>query len=358
MTGLDIAHQRLLNQYIARPVFKRPDEVVAWLGAVQAQDYAGAKWALGLRLQGATDDDIERTFNAGVILRTHLLRPTWHFVTPADIRWLLALTAPRVHAANAYMYRKLGLDNRVFKRTNAALRKALHGGAQRTRDELRQLLGKAGIATDGEFRMGYILMQAELDGVICSGARRGKQFTYALFEDRVPSNKSLKREEALAELARRFFTSRGPATVQDFAKWSGLTLANARAGLEASSDQLRQETVVGQTYWFSASKRSNKGRSLTAYLLSIYDEYVSGYKDHTAIVAKENDARLRALGNALTNIIVVDGQIIGTWKRTLKKDVVVVETKTFARLTAAAKRAIAAAAHQYGGFLGLPARLA
>jgi hypothetical protein len=357
MTGLDIALQRLLNQHIAQPTFNRPEDETAWLVAVQAQDYAGAKWGLGLRLQSVTDRDVEQAFANGAILRTHLMRPTWHFVTPGDIRWLLALTAPRVHAANAYMYRKLELDGAFFRRSNTALRKALQGGNQLTRDELRALLRKTGLATDGEFRMGYILMRAELDGVICSGPRRGKQFTYALLDERVSNCKVLERDEALAELARRYFVTRGPATVHDFAKWSGLTLADARIGLEATTTQLQFEVVEQQTYWFSATKRARQDVPLGAWLLSIYDEYVSSYKDHGAAVDKETSAKLRALGNALTNIVVVDGRIVGTWKRSLKKDAVILEMNMFCRLTAAAKRTIAAASHRYGVFLGLPARL-
>ena len=358
MTSLDIAHQRLLNQHIARATFEKPGKVVEWLGAVQAQDYAGAKWALGLRLQGATDDDIEQAFTEGSILRTHLLRPTWHFVTPADIRWMLALTAPRVNAVNAYMYRKLELDSAIFKRSNAALVKALHGGKQLTRNELRGVLQKAGIATAGELRMGYIMMRAELDGIVCSGARRGKQFTYTLLAERAPHAKALDREAALAELARRYFMSRGPATVQDFAKWSGLTTADARNGLEAIRAQLRHEVVNGQVYWFSTSTPSAKDASPTAYLLSIYDEYISGYKDRSAIGEAEVGAKLSALGNALSYIIVVDGQIVGTWKRTLRKEAVVIETNTFTRLTKAENRAVAVAAQQYGTFLDRPVVLA
>src|SRR5262245_49838468 len=158
MRCLDIAHQRLANQHITFTGLKQPHDVVSWLVAVQAQDYSGAKWALGLRLQTATENDIEQAFADGSILRTHLMRPTWHFVTPADIRWLLALTAPRVHSVNAHMYRKLELDSAVFNRTNATLAKALRGGQQLTRDELRGVVQKVGIATDGEFRMGYIMM--------------------------------------------------------------------------------------------------------------------------------------------------------------------------------------------------------
>ncbi len=354
MTSLDIAHQRLLNQHIALATFEKPGDEVGWLGAVQAQDYAGAKWALGLRLQGATDDDVEQAFTDGSILRTHLMRPTWHFVTPADIRWILALTAPRVHAVNAYMYRKLELDNALFKRSNAVLAKALHGGRQLTRDELRGVLHKAGIATDGELRIGYLMMRAELDGIVCSGARRGKQFTYALLDERALHAKVLEREEALAELARRYFVSRGPATVQDFAKWSGLTTTDARNGLEAVKAHLRHEVVDDQSYWFSMSRPSAKAVSPSAYLLSIYDEYISGYKDRRAIVDARHAARLWAMGNALSYIIVVDGQIVGTWKRTLRKGEVVIETNIFSRLTKAEKRAVAVAADQYGAFLELP----
>jgi hypothetical protein len=354
MISFDIAHQRLHNQHITGTPFERPEDVVQWLSAVQAQDYAGAKWALGLRTHGAVDEDIEQAFTDGSILRTHLLRPTWHFVTPADIRWMLALTAPRVHALNASMYRKLELDSAIFMRSHAALAKALQGGKQLTRDELRGVLNQAGIATDGELRMGYIMMHAELDGVVCSGARRGKQFTYTLLDERAPHAKPLERDAALAELARRYFLSRGPATVRDFAKWSGLTITDARSGLEVVKAQLDNEVADGQSYWFTTTTPSAKQVSPTAYLLSIYDEYISGYKDRSAIGDARLAAKLIALGNALSYIIVVDGQIVGTWKRTLRKGAVVIETNSFTRLTIAENRAVAAAADQYGAFLGLP----
>jgi hypothetical protein len=185
MARPDIAHQRLINQHIAAAPFEKPSDVVNWLVAVQAQDYFGAKWALGLRLQDAHDAEIDRAFNAGSILRTHVMRPTWHFVMPTDIRWLLALTAPRVHAVNAHRYRELELDDATLKRSRKVLTKALQGEKQLTRDELRDALQAAKIAADGQ-RLAYIVMAAELDGLICSGARRGKQFTYALLDERVP----------------------------------------------------------------------------------------------------------------------------------------------------------------------------
>jgi hypothetical protein len=219
----------------------QPCDVVRWLVAVQAQDYSGAKWALGLRLQGSTEKNIEQAIADGSILRTHLMRPTWHFVTPADIRWLLALTAPRVHAVNAHMYRQLELDHSVFKRSNAALAKALREGQTLTRDELRGVLRKAGIAVDGNLRMSYLMMRAELDAIVCSGPRRGKQFTYALLDQGAPQPKTLHRDEALVELVRRYFISRGPATVQDFAKWSGLNLL---AGMSSTRNLLTSDRIA------------------------------------------------------------------------------------------------------------------
>jgi len=355
MKRSEIAQQRLVNQHIARARFQEPARVVEWLGAVQAQDYEGAKWSLGLRLRGAGDADIEQAFSEGAILRTHLLRPTWHFVTPADIRWMLEFTAPRVHQANASMYRKLGLDNAVFRRSNAALARALKG-RQLTRDELRDALQKAGVVAEGEFRMGYLLMRAELDGLICSGARSGKQFTYALLDERVPSSSSLSRDDALAELARRYFRSRGPAGIPDFAKWSGLTMASARSGLEAVESEFEQDVVDGQSRWYAAPPRSSKKSESIAYLLSVYDEYVSGYKDHSAIARADYGAKLMALGNAVTHILVINGQIVGTWKRVLKKDSIEIATTGFRRLTKAETRAVAQGGRRYGEFHGLEVR--
>jgi len=252
MASLDIAQQRLYHQRLIADPFEKPVDVVDWLVAVQAQDYFGAKWALGLRLRDAHDADLDRAFNAGEILRTHMLRPTWHFVTPIDIRWLLALTAPRVNAANAAMYRKLELDNATLKRGYKAMTKALQSGQHLTREELSEALGKAGIAATGQ-RLAYIVMHAELDGLICSGPRRGKQFTYALLEERVPPVAPLKRAEALATLTQRYFASHGPAMAQDFAKWSGLTTADAKLGLDMVGTQLQRETLNGAEYWFSSS---------------------------------------------------------------------------------------------------------
>jgi hypothetical protein len=353
MAPLDIAQQRLLNQRLASPAFERPVEVVQWLGAVQSQDYAAAKWALGMRVQSATDDAIEQAFDAGAILRTHVMRPTWHFVTPADIRWMLALTAPRVNAASAYQYRSLELDDAIFARSNAALATALQGGKQLTRSELTSVLKQAGIAADNLLRFTYLIMRAELDGIICSGARRGKQFTYALLDERAPEARTLDRNEALAELSRRYFTSHGPATLQDFVWWSGLTTTDARNGLEMVRSQLVQETVDNQVYWFSPSTLSAKGCSQAAYLLPNYDEYIVAYTDRSAAVDTERTKHLDPRGNILfSHTIAIDGRVVGTWKRTLNKDAVILATNLLTPLNEDETRAFAAAVDRYGAFLG------
>lgn len=355
MASLDIAQQRLLNQRLAAAPFETPGDVVQWLVAVQAQDYFGAKWALGLRLRDAHDADIDRDFNAGSILRTHMLRPTWHFVTPADIRWLLALTAPRIHAANAAMYRRLELDSATLKRSHKALIRALRDGNYLTRDELRAALQAAGVAADNGQRLAYVMMSAELDALICSGPRRGKQFTYALLDERVPSGKTLKRDEALAELAQRYFAGHGPATVRDLAKWSGLSSVDAKRGLNAIKDQLQRETLNDEEHWLVSSGASARQTSPVAYLLSVFDEYLIGYHDRSPIAEPEIVARLFTMGNALTYVMMIDGQIVGGWRRTLTKETVTVEINPFRRLTKAEQRAVAMAAQRYGEFLGLRA---
>jgi hypothetical protein len=358
MTNLDIAHRRLHNQLITQPVFEKPEDIVRWLGAVQSQDYAAAKWAVGLRSQGLTSDDIEQAITDGSILRTHVMRPTWHFVAPADIRWMLALTGPRVLAAIAYYDRIHELDGTTFMKSNAVLTKALKGGKQLTRTELASELQQAGFAIDNLQRLGHIIMHAELEGIICSGARRGKQFTYALLDERVPSTRALDRDEALPELARRYFTSHGPATLQDFVWWSGLTVSEAKVGLEMVASQFTHETIEGQTYWYSTSMPPVKDLSQTVHLLPNFDEYTVAYTDRSAVIDESDMAKFDARGNVLNNTIILDGRVIGTWKRTLKKDAVILTPTIFPMLNEAETRALAAAANRYGAFLGMPAHIA
>lgn len=352
MKRLDIAHQRLHNQRLSLPDLKKPADVVKWLGAVQAQDYYGAKWALAQRMQGVADEAIENAFTAGAILRTHVMRPTWHFVAPADIRWMLELTAPRVNTAMGFYYRELELNDAFFRGSNKAIATALRGGRHLTRAELQRAVERAGVITGSSRRFGHILGRAELDGIICSGARKGKQFTYALLDERVPKAKALARDEALAKLTRRYFTSRGPATLQDFGWWSGLTVADIKAGIEMVQHHFEQEKIDGQTYWFSQSGSAIRPTSRTAYLLPPYDEYLIGYKDRGATL-DPGDGRPPGDNPVFGSTIVIGGHIVGGWTRTFKKNSVIISVRPFAPFSKTEKRAILAAAYRYGAFLGL-----
>jgi DNA glycosylase AlkZ-like len=359
MTRTEIALQRLQQQGLLHPKFERAEEVVGWLCAVQAQDYGAAKWALAQRARGLTDAAIDQAFASGAILRTHVMRPTWHFVTPADIRWLLALTAARVNAASAYYYRRLELDDTVFGRSNAVLEKALQGGQFLTRAELGAILQEAGIDTRDLLRLTYIVGKAEQDALICSGPRRGKQFTYALLEERAPKARALERDEALAELIRRYFTGHGPATLQDFVWWSGLTTADAKTGLDLAASHLTQEVIKGKTYWLGASMPVEAEPSPVVHLLPNFDEYIVGYKDRSAAF-DVHDTKMENPRDSIVfdHTILIDGRVSGTWKRSFSKGQILLAASPFASLSAAEEAALASAIRHYGEFHGMPVTMA
>lgn len=355
---MDVVRERLANQYLTTPGFRTASDVVRALGAVQAQDYAGAKWALSQRARDASDADIERELTDGGILRTHVLRPTWHFVAPEDIRWMLALTGPRVKAAMAYHNRQLELTPSVFRRGNAVLTEALRGGKQLTRDELRESFERARIREVSGQRLGQLMMQGELDAVVCSGARRGKQFTYALLEERVPPAAPLDRDEALAELTRRYLRTRGPATTHDFAWWSGLTIADVKRGIQIAERELERVTLNERTHWFIPRSKPAPKASPTAHLLPNYDEYFIGFRNRSAIGQRLRDLHVDTSGDAfLAHLVFVDGQVVGGWKRTVDKGAVTVRLTLRSPLTKAEQKRIAAAARRFGEFLGATVEL-
>jgi hypothetical protein len=351
MAGSDIARLRLHNQQIASGSFEQPGAVVAWLGAVQAQDYLGALWAVGLRTRNAVEADVERALANGTIIRTWPMRGTLHFVAAADIRWMLELLTPRVVAGSAQrLHKRAGLDEATFTRSKKLFAAALQGGKRLTRNAMYKVLEANGIST-ANYRGLHILGRLAQDGFICFGAREGKQQTFALLDEWAPPRSRMTRDESLAELAGRYFTSRGPATLQDFAWWSGLTTADARAGLELAKPRLTQEIINGQTYWLASSVRAAKNSSQTAHLLPAFDEYTVAYKDRSAVLNPTYTKHANSGNGILYPTIVVDGQVVGTWKRTLKKDTVVITPNPFAKLKRAETLALAEAASRYGKFL-------
>lgn len=352
MTTTDIIRLRLFNQQIAETKFREPAEIVNWLVAMQAQEYAMAKWAIGLRLPGATDKIIEKAFTDGLILRTHLMRPTWHFVTPKDIRWLLKLTAPRVEAINAFTYRQQELDNKLFKRSNDIIIKTLEGRKQLTRVELQAALKQKKIIADG-IRLSCLMMKAELEGIICSGASRGKQFTYTLLEERVARTKPLTKKEALAELATRYFTSRGPATVKDFATWSGLSVTESKEGVAMLPSSFIHEIINEQDFIFKPNSFAISGKIQTSFLMPDYDEYGMGYKDRSAIFnTKVNLSQFKNDNPIFNRMIIIDGKIEGTWKRVIKNNTVSIETFPFGLLSKSKQEALTKAIKKYCVFVG------
>ena len=354
MGSHDVAQRRMYNQRLAGPPFGAPEEVVRWLLAVQSQDYGSAKWSVGERAAGASDADLDRAFSDGAILRTHVLRPTWHFVHPADIRWLQELTAPRVHALNAYYYRQTGLDDGIRERCNRLLADALRGGNHLTRKELEPVLAGAGVAKG--LGVAYVLMRAELDFLICSGALKGKQHTYALLEERAPDARSLPREEALAEIVVRYFAGRGPATAKDLRWWSSLTLAEIAQGIELAGARLEREEIGGVAYWSAGRTAVPRPESPKVHLLQGYDEYFMGYGESRGFCDGAGFRPDLTERSAFTGAVVLDTQLAGHWKRTVTKRALTVQAALYVPFDDAQSRALQAAADRHGQFLGgLPA---
>ena len=317
---------------------------------MQAQDFIGAKWAIGLRAKGLDDAAVEAAFDRGDILRTHVMRPTWHFVTPADIRWMLSLTAPRVHQASNSYYKKHGLDPNTLSRAHRAIASALEGGRFLSRTELAAALAKRGIDAKGP-RLGLLTIHAELEQVMCSGPVRGKQLTYAQFDERAPRDKARTPRDPDAELATRYFASHGPATLRDYVWWSGLTVAQAKKGIEHAAIEPRE--IDGFTYWSAAWDTAARMPPAT-FLLPNYDEYLIAYKDRHLILPPGPAPRGGIAGlNAFEHPLVVDGVLAGHWTRRASGRSTRVELVIKTTLDPAQRRAVTAAAERLKVFSGV-----
>jgi hypothetical protein len=345
-----IAHMRLYNQKIAVASLPNPGEAAAWMLAVQGQDFAGAKWSLALRTAGSTEAEVEAAFAGRTFLRTWVMRGTLHLVNAADIHWLLSLMAPRVIAMCARRYQELELDETTLKRSNDLLVKALEDNERADRKSLMAMLQDAGISTEGQ-RAPYILQRASVDRLIVQVAVIRNEPIYTRLPEAGP-DVSLDREQGLAKLARRYFLSRGPATLQDFSWWTGLPMADARAGLAQIAGELVQEKIGNVDYW-RAPGTPQAEPSSSIYLLPGFDEYLVGYKDRRAIM--DVDMKVLAGKNGMISpTVIIDGHISGTWKRTFKKGQVEIAVTPFAPFSQGQKEGIAAAAGRFGEFLNMP----
>jgi hypothetical protein len=348
----DIAFIRLRNQQISSQKFKTVKELVNWMGAIQAQEYNQAKWALGVRLPHLTSETIESAFNSGEIIRTHLMRPTWHFVSPDNIHWLLEITAPQIKSTTKSRHRDLELTEPILKKCREVLFKTLEGNLALTREELNEYISAAGIKTDGQ-RLPHLLMDAEINGIICSGGMKGNKQTYSLLCERVPVKPNLSQDEALAKLAKSYFSSHGPASLPDFIWWSGLPASAARKALEMNKAELYSVSVDHEEYWYAEPLGESLAKTESVFLLPAFDEYLISYKNRDASITADHHKRAIYSNGIFRPVVVVDGQISGIWNRTLKKDKVIIELDHFRPHNSREELLTSQAAEKYGYFSGL-----
>lgn len=352
-TAGSIARLRLAAQQISAHAFDSPADLVRDLAAVQAQDLAGAKWALGLRLGRVTEGTIDRALAAGKILRTHAMRMTWQFVHPADVRGLVGLFAPRLVRKFRRRHAELGLDPATFRRSRRVLERALAGSAHLTREEIAAALQGAGIRTS-EQRLSHLLGFAELDGLLVSGAPRGRRQTFALLDGRVPAPRRAPDPiETIAGLVLRYFRTRGPATLADFAWWSGLTVTEIRSALEELGGRLASETRDGRTLWSAAAAPRTAPAPPAAVLLPPFDEFLVAYRNRADALASQDVHHINAGGGVLSPCVLLRGRVAGTWRREIGRKGAAIEIRSFGPLAASDERAIRTAAKQWGAFHGL-----
>lgn len=353
---MQIGALRLSQQGIAQAHCQHPEQVVAQLGGMQGQDFPGVKWSIGLRLPDAVQSDVDRAFDAGQIIRTWPMRGTLHVVVAADVRWMLSLTSAKNISGSQRRRDALELDDKTLARCHQVFVKTLQGGKQKTRDEMCTALEADGISVEGQ-RAYHILWNAALHGLICLASTDAKEQNFALLEEWVKPVKAKTRDEALAELAWRYFSSRGPATIKDFIWWSGLSATEARAGFEDIKTQLVAETVDKTTYWMSPNRVLPKSR-VSAFALPGFDEYILGYQDRSAVLEPQHAEKICPGGNGMfASSIVIDGQVVGTWKRSFKKSGIEMVASPFGTMSKRDKLSFDEAAACYGNFMGLPVQV-
>lgn len=342
---------RLSQQKIKRQDLSTPQEVVAYMGAMQAQDLEMSKWAVGLRLSNSTKTLIENALNDGSLVRTHILRPTWHIVSGQDVRWMMALTGKNIKTLAATYERKLGIDAALFVKANNLIIKALEGGKSLSRQELMQELEKGGIKTDSS-RAVHFMMNAETDAIVCNGTPRGKEITYALLDEKVPKGLILNKEECLFTLAQRYFRSHSPATLQDFHWWSGLSMTDARAGLQSIQNELEQMEYEGKSYFIHRETEISDSED-SVFMLPAFDEYCVSYKDRSAVFDKHLQGQAITSNGIFKPIIVINGKVEGVWKRSIQKNKVLIEPTFFDASKKVDIEKLQSAAKAFGDFLKL-----
>ncbi len=350
MNIADITTMRLANQQLVKTRYKTPREIVSWMGAMQAQDFNMAKWGIGVRLPGITDKQVEKAIDGGELIRTHILRPTWHFVSRDDIHWMLQLSSPRVKLAVRSSDRELELSDDLLKKTSAIIRKALEKESNQTRQELGAILKKADIECDSR-RLSHIMFHAELDGLVCNGTVKDKKQTYTLLEQRVPKTSNYNMDETLYRLAYKYFQSHGPATIQDFIWWSGLTATEARSAAALIKPDFIFETAGEQTYIYHQSSSGYKQRDDIVHFLPAFDELLVSYKDRKEILSLAHHKKVITSNGIFKPAISYNGEIIGLWKKILDKQNISSESEFFSQPDKALERLIKKASGDFDAYL-------
>jgi hypothetical protein len=352
----DPSQMRLSRTGLAVPIAGGPARVVERHLAMQAQDFGPAKWSVGQRLGGITDTEVERSFSKGSILRTHVLRPTWHFVSRRDLRWLMQLSGPRVQKGLGPRYRRLALDVGTRTRVEKIIASELAGGAL-SRKELNEVLRRSHIDTEGQ-RLPHLLIHCELESVVCSGPRRNNEHTYALFDERVGTGRLFDRDRAMVELVRRYLTGHGPATIKDIGWWSGMTGSDIKEALRAMDTEVDSAEIGGKKLWSLGDATPGPVIS-RVHLLQAYDELVVGYSESRYLGdPRAEQARSAFMGRSLpTGVVLLGTRIAGHWRRSIRDKKVEVEVLLYASLRGADKIALQDAVEELGRFLNRPAEL-
>lgn len=345
-----ISNTRVLSQQLADPQFDNPRDLVSWMGAVQAQDYAMSKWALGIRLKTATMQDIDASLRKGEILRTHIMRPTWHLVAAEDIRWMLELSGKRIKSAVRSYGKYFDWSEEMYFKCFRSIEKILEGHDGMTKQEIESELAKTGIVTD-TMKMNHLLMSAEAEGIVCSGIDKGKKTTYALLDERVPSTGELHKEEALARLAGKYFQSHSPASLQDFVWWSGLPIAEARKAIHLIEADLISDRFAPRELYVHGSYGIDLTTDDNLHFLPSYDEYLISYKDRTSVLDLQHHPKAFSNNGIFHPVILYRGKIVGNWTKSIRKGQLKIETSFFDKNIRINKKQIARAEDKYFNFV-------
>lgn len=344
----DIAIERLESQHLGSDKIRSSSKLVSWLVAIQAQEYEGAKWSIGLRLRNKSDKYVENALKSKKIVRTWVNRGTLHFVNSKDVKWMLKLLAPRLIKRNSRRYRELGLDEEILNMAETILEDAVSGNKGIRRSELREILKENNISTDGQ-RFAFMLQRASLDGLIHQGISVKNDPLYHSLKN-LPSTHMTK-DEALEEISKRYFYSHGPATLKDFVWWSGLTVKEAQAGLKSVEHELTKYEIGNKIYWTEIGRKLRDQALPNVKIIPQYDDYLLGYQDRGASIDERTKILLKQKYGIFNPVILVNGTVTGTWKREINKNKVIFKLNHFRPLNRQENEALLTEIDDYSIFI-------